>query len=889
MAYVVNNTRGQIIAVVQDGTVNTTATSQTLVGKNVTPYGEYEVENLVHQLENFANTTAPGNPIEGQIWYNTTEEALYAYSGEEWKPASGMAVSTVAPTSDPRVGNLWFNTTTQQVLIYSAIGTGFGWIPVSKVTVASSAPSANSAGELYFNSATKQLFAYDGSTWNLIGPEGVSGFATTRWTSSTLLDVGSVAHAVILGTVNGTTVSIVSTDSFTILGSQRPTGFVSLVSGINLASGSVVNGRSTQADSLTTPRTINGVAFDGTANITIGNAGELTAGTGLSGTPYSGTVPQTWTVDSTTTNTPNKVVARDSLGDFAARVVTAEVVGNVSGTSQNVRGLVGPGNGGTGFTIYSEGDVLVGTSEGSLAKTQITGTGPISVSSSGNGIQISYAGGTGTGNVTSVGIDTGAAGLSITGSPITGAGTITINNTGVTRFGAGTGLSTTGTNGNITVTNTGVTSLTAGAGIGLSGSTGGVTVTNTGVTKIIAGANISISPGAGTGEVIVSSSGGSGGTGGAGSVTQVQTGAGLTGGPITSSGTIAVDASVIRSNVAQTISAVKTYTGGIVSQAYNFTTTGNSIYWMGAAMGLPYNVVQIAVDNTFSHLFYKTRYVVEGNADGIAGELYRGGVVVGADGGSGGGAGVMGWHTNSIAGLGIGTGATASSVSFTGAVFQGASNRPKSDAFIQFRSYSNNDPVFQVTGAGNVSADGTYTSPAADYAEYFEWADGNPNNQDRVGMSVSLVGNKIRIAQPGDTIIGVISATPAVIGDAAELEWNQKYLTDDFGRGLQEEYHAWEWTDENGKIHSVASYEDVSHVPTTATKKTHDGLGNLLTRPVLNPAYDPAGKYTPRSQRKEWDPVGLVGKLRLHTGQPVASTWIKLRDISQTVQEWLVK
>ncbi len=190
MAYVVNNTRGQIIAVVQDGTVNTTATSQTLVGKNVTPYGEYEVENLVHQLENFANTTAPGNPIEGQIWYNTTEEALYAYSGEEWKPASGMAVSTVAPTSDPRVGNLWFNTTTQQVLVYSAISTGFGWIPVSKVTVTSSAPSANSAGELYFNSTTKQLFAYDGSAWNLIGPEGVSGFATTRWTSTTLLDVG---------------------------------------------------------------------------------------------------------------------------------------------------------------------------------------------------------------------------------------------------------------------------------------------------------------------------------------------------------------------------------------------------------------------------------------------------------------------------------------------------------------------------------------------------------------------------------------------------------------------------------------------------------------------------------------------------------------------------
>lgn len=864
MAYVVNNTRGQIIAVVQDGTVNTTATSQTLVGKNVTPYGEYEVENLVHQLENFANTSAPGNPIEGQIWYNTTEEALYAYSGEEWKPASGMSVSTVAPTSDPRVGNLWFDTTNKQVFIYSAIGTGFGWVPVSKVTVASSAPSANSAGELYFNSSTKQLFAYDGSAWTLIGPEAVSGFATTRWQSTTLLDVSSVAHAVILGTVNGTVVSIVSTDAFTILGSQRPTGFVSLVSGINLASGSVVNGRSTQADSLTTPRTINGVAFDGTANITIGNAGELTAGTGLLGTPYSGTVPQTWTVDSTTTNTPNKIVARDSLGDFAARVITSEVVGNVSGTAQNVRGLVGYSNGGTGFTIYSEGDVLVGTDSGSLNKARITGSSPISVTSTGNGISIGYTGGTGSGSVTSVGIDTVGSGIGITGSPVTGAGNITITNTGVTRFNAGTGLSSTGTNGNITVT-------------------------NTGVTRIIAGANISISPTNGVGEVTITSTA-SGGGGGGGGVSQVSTGAGLTGGPITSSGTISVDASVVRSNVAQTISTIKTFTGGIVSQAYNFTSVGNSIFWIGAATGSPFNAVQVAVDNTFAANFYKNRFVVVGNGDGVAGEYYRGAVVVGADGSTNGAAGVQGIHTNSVAGLGVGVAALASNASFSGAVIQGTAVRPKSDSFVQIRAYSNSsDPVFQVTGAGNVTADGTYTSPAADYAEYFEWADGNPTREDRVGMSVALIGNKIRVAQSGDTVIGIVSATPAMIGDAAELAWNQKYLTDDFGRELREEYHVWEWTDVDGNIHSVASYEDVSEIPVTAVNKTHDGLGNKLTRPVLNPAYNPTTKYIPRSQRPEWSPVGLVGKLRLRTGQPTAPTWAKLRDISQNVQEWLVK
>jgi hypothetical protein len=86
MSYVVTNTRGQIIAVVQDGTIDTVSTSQTLVGKNVTPYGEYEIENLVHQLENFANDTPPGNPIEGQIWWDTTNKLLKGWNGYQSAP-----------------------------------------------------------------------------------------------------------------------------------------------------------------------------------------------------------------------------------------------------------------------------------------------------------------------------------------------------------------------------------------------------------------------------------------------------------------------------------------------------------------------------------------------------------------------------------------------------------------------------------------------------------------------------------------------------------------------------------------------------------------------------------------------------------------------------------
>ena len=80
MSYIINNSRGQIVAVVGDGTVNTTATDLSLVGRAVTNYGEYQNENYVYLLENFANGTAPVQPILGQLWYNANTDLISAYS-----------------------------------------------------------------------------------------------------------------------------------------------------------------------------------------------------------------------------------------------------------------------------------------------------------------------------------------------------------------------------------------------------------------------------------------------------------------------------------------------------------------------------------------------------------------------------------------------------------------------------------------------------------------------------------------------------------------------------------------------------------------------------------------------------------------------------------------
>ena len=81
MSYIINNSRGQVIAVVADGTVNTSATDLTLVGRGLTDYGTYENENYIYLLENFANSSAPLQPILGQLWYNSATDILSVYDG----------------------------------------------------------------------------------------------------------------------------------------------------------------------------------------------------------------------------------------------------------------------------------------------------------------------------------------------------------------------------------------------------------------------------------------------------------------------------------------------------------------------------------------------------------------------------------------------------------------------------------------------------------------------------------------------------------------------------------------------------------------------------------------------------------------------------------------
>ena len=105
----------------------------------------------------------------------------------------------------------------------------------------------------------------------------------------------------------------------------------------------------------------------------------------------------------------------------------------------------------------------------------------------------------------------------------------------------------------------------------------------------------------------------------------------------------------------------------------------------------------------------------------------------------------------------------------------------------------------------------------------------------------------------------------------------------------------WIDIDEQGKEHSKGFETDKipadETVPSDAVVSSVDDEGTVLMRKQLNPDWDETlvDAYIPRADRKEWDTVGLMGKLRILKTQPTGDRWIKMRDVSDTVEEWLVR
>lgn len=158
-----------------------------------------------------------------------------------------------------------------------------------------------------------------------------------------------------------------------------------------------------------------------------------------------------------------------------------------------------------------------------------------------------------------------------------------------------------------------------------------------------------------------------------------------------------------------------------------------------------------------------------------------------------------------------------------------------SDVFIigNGTSSSNRSNCFSVSDTGDISAPGAFSTSRNNYSEMFEWADGNENDEDRTGYFVTFEQgtNFIRKANDKDNyIIGIVSANPSLVGDNP-MDYKNKYMKDKFGRIFYDEY---------------VNEEEIIKIPR------------------LNENYNKDLNYTIRSNRNEWDAIGLIGKLYVY-------------------------
>ena len=172
MSYTIDKYNGTTVAVVEDGTIDSTLDIK-LIGKNYAGYGEAQNENFVWLLENFAGASAPPRPVSGQLWYNTSNKKLSFYDAgtAKWKTAGG---SEAGPSQ----------------------------------------PANLAEGDFWFDTANKQLYVYDGTQFVLVGPQGIAGLGTTQMKSMKVTDniVPANEHGIIVGYVDGEAMFVISSD-----------------------------------------------------------------------------------------------------------------------------------------------------------------------------------------------------------------------------------------------------------------------------------------------------------------------------------------------------------------------------------------------------------------------------------------------------------------------------------------------------------------------------------------------------------------------------------------------------------------------------------------------------------------------------------------------------
>ena len=162
MPYTVSNADGSLTISVADSTVDTSTYSLALVGRNVSNYGAYFVQNAIRHLENFAGSTAPtpGTTLTGQLWYDKGEEVLRVYDGSTWKRATNILVGS-APSTNLVAGTAYFNTVLDKLYVHD--GTSFKVAGYSGEVSSAYSATTNIGSPTNYGTKLRNIFLKDTS------------------------------------------------------------------------------------------------------------------------------------------------------------------------------------------------------------------------------------------------------------------------------------------------------------------------------------------------------------------------------------------------------------------------------------------------------------------------------------------------------------------------------------------------------------------------------------------------------------------------------------------------------------------------------------------------------------------------------------------------------
>ena len=216
MSYIINNTRGQVVAVVADGTVNTSATDLFLVGRALTDYGTYENENYVYLLENFANSTPPTQPILGQLWYNSDTDIISTYSSTNtWIPLATedyVQAQKISPafTGIPTAPTAGTGTATTQLATTAFVTNSPAFAGTPTAPTAISTTSNNQIATTAFVTQSPQFIGIP------TAPTAVTGTATTQLATTEFVTVAPqfTGNATAVTAVDGTDTTQIATTEF---------------------------------------------------------------------------------------------------------------------------------------------------------------------------------------------------------------------------------------------------------------------------------------------------------------------------------------------------------------------------------------------------------------------------------------------------------------------------------------------------------------------------------------------------------------------------------------------------------------------------------------------------------------------------------------------------